>query len=137
MERERLTLTDALLSAADVVATNEYIAQIEHMHKQACKAAATLRDIEIEDVYNYGCSVELDKLKRNAAALHTLLSMAQDAALYVKSGIHAIFEARDQYELDQVNKHREALRREEAYLRKQKANAKQREKRPVNETGDQ
>ena len=123
------------MTAGDNAATNQYIADIKQMHKQACIASAALQDIEIEDVYNYGCAAELERLQRNAAALHTLLSMAADAAEYVKSGIHAIFEARDQYELDMANKHREALRREEEYKRKQKANAKQQEKAAGNETG--
>ena len=135
MEKEKMTLTDALMTASNSAATNEYIYALKQANKQACIASAALQNIDIEDVYNFGCAAELERLKRNAAALHTLLSMCADAAEYIKSEIHTIFEARHRYDMDKENKHREALRKEEKYQRKKKSNDTYRNKQPADETG--
>lgn len=131
----RFDLDEALLVAGQSAATNQFIADLEKMHIQACEANAALQDIDIDDVYNLGCTDDLVRLKRNAAALRTLLSMCNDAAVYIKAGIHTIFEARDAAEKEAARKQRELLIREEAYERKRKENAKRRKK--PDETGEQ
>ena len=130
MSKDKMTMSDALLTAGDYAATNDCIQKLAELHRQACVASSALQDVEIADVYDYGCVDELVRLKRNAEALHTLLSMCQDAAIFMKAGIHAIFEARDEYEKQMERKRKEALRREEEYRRKQKSNEKQRKKQP-------
>ena len=95
MEKYRtFELDEALLVAGNSIATNQTISDIKTLRTRAYEAQSALDDIEIKDVYDFGCVDELVRLKRNAAALATLLSMAADAAEYVKYGIHAIFQAR-------------------------------------------
>lgn len=125
---KEMTMTEALLMAGEKAATNQYIADIEQLHRQACIADAALQEIELQDVYNIGCVDELVKLKRNAAALRTLLSMCKDAAEYVKVGIHAVFVARDAYDAEQAKRHKDALVREQEYMQKQKENKRYQEK---------
>ena len=129
MEKNRkFELDEALLVAGNSIATNQTISDIKTLHTRACEAQSALDDIEIKDVADFGCVDELVRLKRNAAALATLLSMAADAAEYVKYGIHAIFQAHDAYDIGQERKRWEIVEREEEYTKKKKKNDRYRSK---------
>lgn len=132
MEKYRVfELDEALLVAGNSIATNQTISDIKTLRTRACEAQSALDDIEIKDVYDFGCVDELVRLKRNAAALATLLSMAADAAEYVKYGIHAIFQAHDAHDKQENARRQLAIAREEEYRRNKqkmdKLRAKQKE----------
>ena len=128
MSKEKLSLTDALLCAGSHVGTQNYRDILATWQKEAADANRIIQDIEPESVYHYGASETLYKLKRNAAALSTLLSMCADCAGYMKEEIYGIFKAQENYDKEQERKHGIALERELESKRIREKNQKQRSK---------
>ena len=128
MSKEKLSLTDALLCAGSHVGTQNYRDILATWQKEAADANRIIQDIEPESVYHYGAAETLHKLKRNAAALSTLLSMCADCAGYIKEGIYAIFKAQEEYDKEQERKHGMALERELESKRIREKNKKARQK---------
>lgn len=97
----RKTMTAALLRAADA-GTKQYAGEIKRLLAIAQKANKQVDRISYLDAEKIGMSDTFERLKRNAAALQTLLSMAADASEYINTEISAIFRVCDRMDDQEV-----------------------------------
>lgn len=93
------TMTAALLIAADT-GTKQYSGEIKRLLATAQKANEQIDRISNTDAQAIGMSDTMERLRRNAAALQTLLSMAADASEYINAEIIAIFRACDRMDME-------------------------------------
>lgn len=104
----RKTMTAALLHAADA-GTKQYAGEIKRLLAIAQKANKQIDRIRDIDAQAIGMSDTMERLKRNAAALQTLLSMAADASIYINAEISAIFRVCDMMDDQKVARQKELL----------------------------
>ena len=92
-------MTAALLIAADA-GTKQYAGEIKRLLATAQKANEQIDRISDTDAQEIGMSDTMERLKRNAAALQTLLSMAADASEYINAEITSIFRVCDRMDME-------------------------------------
>ena len=104
----RKTMTAALLRAADA-GTKQYAGEIKRLLAIAAKANKQVDRIRDYDAEAIGMSDTMERLRRNAAALQTLLSMAADASEYMNAEISAIFRVCDRMDEEKAARQKALL----------------------------
>lgn len=117
---------DALLNAADVCAKSTSD-QLDALIEKAAFSSRMVMRANMEDVYQVGMTSTLDRLRRNANALTTLLRMAKDAQECIATEIHAIFEAYDAAERERIHLQKQALALELERQKNKKRNERAKE----------
>lgn len=118
--------TESLLKVSEKIANSAVEQTIRKLDWEALNASKLLQRFDAEDVFYIGKCDELERLKRNATALHLLLSQAADAVVYIKSGIHEILEEDRQADEEEKRKKKMALEKAITSERKAEYNRKQR-----------
>ena len=104
----RKTMTAALLRAADT-GTKQYAGEIRRLLATAQKANKQIDCISNTDAQAIGMGDTMERLRRNAAALQTLLSMAADASEYINAEITAIFRVCDRMDEEKAARQKALL----------------------------
>lgn len=115
-----------LIKVSEEIANSKSDQTIKALDGRSKNISKLIQSISAEDVFYIGKCDELERLKRNATALHLLLSQAADAVVYIKSGIHEILEEDRQADEEEKRKKKMALEKAIASERKAEYNRKQR-----------
>lgn len=118
--------TFILLKASEKITNSKADKTIKELDVCCKDVSKLIQKISAEDVFYIGKCDELERLKRNATALHLLLSQAADAVVYIKSGIHEILEADRNCDEEEKRKKKIAMEKAIASERKAEYNRKQR-----------
>lgn len=119
-------ITFILLKASEKIANSKADKTVKELDVCYKDVSKLIQKISAEDVFYIGKCDELERLKRNATALHLLLSQAADAVVYIKSGIHEILEEARQADEEEKRKKKMALEKAIASECKAEYNRKQR-----------
>lgn len=104
----KLTTKDALLNAAGICKQSK-LDELSELINTAAFSARMLERVNYEDIFMVNQTDTYERLRRNTAALATLLRMSLDAAECIKSEINTIFAALDTAEKDKVHRQKQAL----------------------------
>lgn len=118
--------TESLLNVSESIANSKAEQTIRRLELESLNASKLLQYFNAEDVFCIDKCDELERLKRNATALHLLLSQAADAVVYIKSGIHEILEADRNCDEEEKRKKKIAMEKAIASEKKAEYNRKQR-----------
>ena len=94
MAEKKLKMIDGLIKAADV-ASHTYGDILASLQKQAQAANALLYELDATEATLLGHADTMERLRRNALALATLLDQARTASEYMRNGILTLLNAHD------------------------------------------
>ena len=116
------------METVERITSEAAIAEIELLRRYAADAAVKVDGVSMINAQTIGQSDTLVRLQRNAHALATLLSMAHDAAGYMRTELANIYQANEKVLADEAAKRAEIIERESKRAQSAKSNARRAER---------